>query len=155
MSRFPPVRRLPGLTPWSAPQTLEAIPEIRRMAPAIASGAVVQARDAAPVREAHRYAQINGSVVFPVSVTSRLVLPAPQNFRNLLIVRNSTALGGQTVYLEFGREANGDSAIELTPGGTILFDTVVPQDDIYAIAPGGPTSITVSFSNINFLESAG
>jgi hypothetical protein len=152
MSRFPPVRRLPGLTPWSAPQTLEALPEVRRMAPAIASGAVVQARDAAPVREAHRYALINGSVIFQTITESQIVLQAPQNFRNLLIMRNA---GANLVMVEFGRDASPQSTIELQPNQIILFDTVVPQDDVHAMSPGGLSSLSVSFSNINFLESAG
>ena len=147
--RFPPVRPLPGLTPWSAPQKLEAIPEIRRMAPAIASGAVVQAKDATPVREAHRYAQINGSVVFNVTAESQLTLASPQNFRNMLMLRN---VSGGSIYIDFGRDAATNAPLELVPGAIILFDTVVPQDDIYAIAPGGAAVLSVAFSNINFLE---
>jgi hypothetical protein len=149
MNRFPPVRPLPRLTPWSAPQTLEAVPEIRRMAPAIASGAVVQARDATPVREAHRYAQVNGSVVFNVTTESQLTLAAPQNFRNMLMMRNA---GGANVYIDFGRDAAANSPLELVPGAVVLFDVVVPQDDIYAISTGGPSILSVAFSNINFLE---
>jgi hypothetical protein len=149
MTRFPPVRPLPGLTPWSAPQKLEALPEVRRMAPAIASGAVVQARDAAPVREAHRYAQVNGSVVFNVTTQSQITLAAPQNFRNMLLLRNA---GGATMYIDFGRDASALSPIELPSGGIVLFDVVVPQDDVYAICPVGSSSLSIGFSNINFLE---
>jgi hypothetical protein len=146
--RFPPVRPLPTMQPWSAPQTIEAVPEVRTMRPAIASGAVVQASDSAPVREAHRYAQINGSVVFTLNAISQNVLAAPQNFRNMLMMRN---VSGGTIYVDFGRDAAANSPLELVPGAIILFDTVVPQDDVNAIAPGGAASLSVAFSNINFL----
>lgn len=145
---FPPVRPLPALTPWSAPQTIEAVPEIRTMRPAIASGAVVQASESAPVREAHRYAQINGSVVYAITTQSQLVLPAPQNFRNMLILRN---VAGNPINLDFGRDADANAPIQLVAGGILVFDTVVPQDDIFAIGIGGTATLSMGFSNLNFL----
>lgn len=152
MNRFPPVRPLPGLTPWSAPQTLEAVPEIRRMAPAIASGAVVQARDAAPVREAHRYAQINGSIVIgDPTGDGVLALAAPQNFRNFLMIRCTIG----AVYVDFGREASVSSPLFLGTGAIVLFDTVVPQDDVYIRRDGLNGGVSIAFGNINFLESTG
>jgi len=150
--RFPRVQPMSTRVPWSAPGTIEAVPQSARAAAAIASGSVVQARDAAPVREAHRYAQINGSVVFQTIPESALILPAPQNFRNLLMLRNA---GATAILIDFGRDATASSTIELQPNQIILFDTVVPQDDTYAISPGGISTLSVSFSNINFLESAG
>jgi hypothetical protein len=149
---FPPVRPLGNRTPWSAPQTIEAVPEVRTIRPAIASGAVVQARDAAPVREAHRYAQVNGSIVIALNAAEPiLALTAPQNFRNMLMLRNSS---GAIIYVDFGREASLNSILSMPPGTTILFDTVVPQDDVYAFSPLGAT-LSIGFSNINFLERTG
>ena len=147
--RFPPVRPLPNLEPWSAPQTLDSVPDIRRAKPAIASGSIVQARDAMATREAHRYAQINGSVVFNTTTLSQLVLASPQNYRNLLMMRN---LGPNIIYIEFGRDATAQATILLQPTQMLLFDTVVPQDDVNAISPAGTSQLSVSFSNINFLE---
>ncbi len=149
MNHFPPVVPLGYRTPWSAPQTIEAIPNVRAMRPAIASGAVVQARPAASVKEAHRYAQINGSVVFNITTDSQLILQSPQNYRNMLILRN---VAGVPVNLDFGRDADANSVIQLVAGGILLFDTVVPQDDVYAIGIGGTATLSVGFSNLNFLE---
>lgn len=146
---FPRVRPLGARTPWSAPQTIEAVPEVRTIRPAIASGAIVQARPAAAVREAHRYAQLNGSVVFNITTQSQLILPSPQNFRNMLILRN---VAGNPVNLDFGRDADANAAIQLVAGGILLFDTVVPQDDLYAVGIGGAATLSVAFSNLNFLE---
>jgi hypothetical protein len=146
---FPRVRPLGNRTPWSAPQTIEAVPEVRTIRPAIASGAIVQARPAAAVSEAHRYAQINGSVVFNITTASQLILPTPQNFRNMLILRN---VAGNPINLDFGRDADANAPIQLVAGGILLFDTVVPQDDIYAVGIGGTATLSVGFSNLNFLE---
>ena len=146
--RFPPVRPLPTTVAWSAPQTVEAVPEVRTMRAAIASGAVVQASQSAAVREAHRYAQINGSVVFEVTMQSQLILAAPQNYRNMLILRNS---GVGTINIDFGRDADSNSCIELVPNAIIIFDTVVPQDDVFAITIGVSSTLSVGFSNLNFL----
>ena len=146
---FPRVRPLGARTPWSAPQTIEAVPEVRTIRPAIASGAIVQARPAAAVREAHRYAQINGSVVFNITTQSQLILPTPQNFRNMLILRN---VAGNPINLDFGRDADANAPIQLVAGGILLFDTVVPQDDLYAVGIGGAATLSVGFSNLNFLE---
>lgn len=148
---FPPVRPLGARTPWSAPQTIEAVPEVRTIRPAIASGAIVQARPAAAVREAHRYAQINGSIVFSVSSRSSLALAAPQNFRNFLMMRNSGLIG---ILVDFGRDATSSSPLLLSPNQIILFDTVVPQDDIFVVSQDFVSSseLSVAFSNINFLE---
>lgn len=145
---FPRVQPLPTLTPWSAPQTIEAVPEVRTMRAAIASGAVVQASDSASVREAHRYALINGSIVLDTNATSALMLAAPQNFRNMLIMRNA---GANTIFVEFGRDATTEAPIILQPNQMILFDTVVPQDDVYALSSVGLSRLSLGFSNINFL----
>ena len=146
---FPPVRPLGARTPWSAPQTIEAVPEVRTIRPAIASGAIVQARPAAAVREAHRYAQINGSVVFSLNATeNQNILPAPQNFRNFLLMRCTAG----AVYIDFGREAGATAPFFLAANSIVLFDTVVPQDDVFAISASGISTLSVGFSNINFLE---
>ena len=146
---FPPVRPLGARTPWSAPQTIEAVPEVRTIRPAIASGAIVQARPAAAVREAHRYAQINGSVVFSLNATeNQNILPAPQNFRNFLLMRCTAG----AVYIDFGREAGATAPPFLAANSIVLFDTVVPQDDVFAISASGISTLSVGFSNINFLE---
>lgn len=149
---FPRVRPLGNRTPWSAPQTIEAVPEVRTIRPAIASGAVVQAREAAPVREAHRYAQINGSIVIgDPTGDGVLALAAPQNFRNFLMIRCTIG----AVYVDFGREASVSSPLFLGTGAIVLFDTVVPQDDVYIRRDGLNGGVSIAFGNINFLESTG
>lgn len=145
---FPPVRPLPILRPWSAPQTADPTAENRRLGVAAASGALLEARQAAAVREAHRYATINGSLVYTVSTTPLQVLAASQNYRNFLAMRNN---GAANIFVEFGREASSNSTILLVPNQIILFDTVVPQDDVSAVGSAA-SELSLSFSNVNFLE---
>lgn len=151
MQDFPPVRPLPSYAPWGVPQTVEPYSERRGQGVAAASGALLEAKQATAIREAHRYATINGSIVYTVTNTTPLqVLAAPQNYRNFLAMRNT---GLNAVYVEFGRDASSQSTIYLVPNQIILFDAVVPQDDVSALATGGSTQLSISFSNINFLES--
>jgi len=146
---FPPVRPLPILRPWSAPQTSDPTAENRRLGVAAASGALIEARQATAIREAHRYATINGSTIYDITTDPRQVLAAPQNYRNFLAMRNS---GTANIFIEFGREASSNATVLLSPGQIILFDTVVPQDDVSAVGVAA-SKLSLSFSNVNFLES--
>lgn len=148
---FPPVRPLPILRPWSAPQNADPLPESRGLGIAAASGSLIEARQATAIREAHRYATINGSISFNLTTAPIQILAAPQNYRNFLAIRNS---GTDSVAIDFGRDASASSTIVLIAGQTILFDTVVPQDDVSAVAVTGvgTMSVSLSFSNVNFLE---
>lgn len=146
---FPPVRPLPILRPWSAPQTSDPTAENRRLGVAAASGALIEARQAIATREAHRYATLNGSTVYSITAQPQQVLAASQNYRNFLAMRN---LGTANILIEFGRDASLDSTVLLLPGQIIVFDTVVPQDDVSAFSPVF-SRLSLSFSNVNFLES--
>jgi hypothetical protein len=146
---FPPIRPLPIRRPWSAPQTADPTAENRRLGVAAASGALLEARQAAAVREAHRYATINGSLIYATTTTPRQVLAASQNYRNFLAMRNN---GAENIFIEFGRDASSNSTILLIPNQIILFDTVVPQDDVSAVSVAA-SQLSLSFSNVNFLES--
>lgn len=146
---FPPVRPLPVLRPWSAPQSLDSTPENRLSGVAAASGALLEARRAVATREAHRYATVSGSLPFDVTTTPQTILAAPQNYRNFLGIRN---VGAANIFVDFGRDASTDSTFLLVPNQIILFDTVVPQDDV-SVLGAGASRVSISFSNVNFLES--
>jgi hypothetical protein len=149
MMNFPPVRPLPILRPWSAPQTADPTAENRRLGVAAASGALIEARRAAAIREAHRYATINGSIAYSITTQPQQVLAASQNYRNFLAMRNN---GAANIFIDFGRDASSVSTILLIPNQIILFDTVVPQDDVSAIGAAA-SQLSLSFSSVNFLES--
>ena len=148
--RFPPIRRIPGLTPWDGPglantprtgQSFGAPPDNLSR-----PGGSVSASSSLEIYELHRYAKLNGTLTFATSVASALVVAAPTTFRNMLLLRNTDAT--DTIYVNFGNDASLTSILALEPGIQILFDTVVPQDDIFAIASANTPVLAVAFSTI-------
>lgn len=73
-------------------------------------------------------------------------LPQNQGFRNSLIIRNaSTSAGTLLVGLGYAPTSELDCDIELTPGGALIQDYSVSQDDIWLFASAGANaSVTYS-----------
>ncbi len=95
--------------------------------------------------EAHRYAYCS-NMVLPYTLNSSTVLLAPVTYRNFLMLRNLSTT--QTVAIQFGSDASANSALQLPPSGFVLFDTVVPQDDLYVIGLAGTGNIACVVSTI-------
>jgi hypothetical protein len=140
----PPVVPFDPLEPWQTPQTLfqrpatDAREEQARRQRDGASGEI-------PVSDAHHYAKLNGSIGYTIGLSSALTLAEPVNKRNFLALRNNSVTAN--IYVEFGSDASLTSVFRLTPNTMILFDTVVPQDDIFAIADAASAFLSVTFSN--------
>lgn len=109
-------------------------------------------RDARPteVFDPHRYARLVGEQTIAVAIVApgTRVLTEPDTRRNMLLLRNASATAN--VYVSFGNEASLNSPIILTPGQMVLFDTVVPQDDVFAFADAAAAFITVAQSVIPY-----
>lgn len=105
--------------------------------------------DAVPVKNSERYAFLRGSGAFPVTNAAggTKLVEAPPDKRNFLMMRNSSA-GAVNIFVEFGNIASTASTVRLAQNEMILFDAVVPQDDIYAIADGASAQLSISYSNI-------
>jgi hypothetical protein len=73
------------------------------------------------------------------------VLPQAIGLRNLLILRNSSP-GAQVIFVSFGTNASTVSVLRLTAGQTVLFDTVVPQNEVNAIADVAGAILTAANS---------
>lgn len=103
--------------------------------------------DAVPTTtfEAHRYANITEGNV-GVALVSAQVITESSSKRNFLGFRNASPLGGANVYISFGRGASTSSWLVLIPQQVILFDVVVPQDDIYAVADAAGGLLSYAFS---------
>ncbi len=133
---------MPALVPWGVPQTQIARPN------GVPTGQRGPNRPGvSEVYEPHRYATLNGSTNLAVAQTSALVLSSPTVRRNFLGFRNTSATAN--VFLEFGNDASQNSVFKLTPGTMILFDTVCPQDDVYAIADAVSAFLSVTYSNVS------
>lgn len=94
------------------------------------------------IAEAHRYAYPLDQT-FAYTAASQQALAAPTTFRNYLALRNLSAT--QTVYIAWSGIASNQVALQLPPGGFVLFDTVVPQHDMNVAGTGaGTLAISVS-----------
>jgi hypothetical protein len=135
---FPAVQWVSPLEAWSSPTFLSSAPHNLPKEAAIAAaqntaqynfsfdGATINAR------ELYRYASLQ-DVSFTVGTTSIKFLDAPIGKRNMLGFRNAST-GGQNLFIGFGAQATTSNWLKITPGQVILFDAVVPQDDLYVIA---------------------
>ena len=140
---FPPVGYLSPLEPWNSPTF---IPPSPHNLPAETAGTTA---DSAPsqvsVSEPYRYSSII-DLTITTSTTSVKFLDAPIGRRNQLGFRNVSATSGQNIFIGFGRDATLNSWLRLTPGTIVLFDTVVPQDDLYVIAEAGTPVLAYIYS---------
>ena len=108
---------------------LPRAPRSGRFRPTSGGGGV----DQAIVFDEHHYARLNGSLTVNIPAgTSVLALAGPSSLRNLLQFRNPGAT--DPIYIDFGGSADANSILSLAAGDQVLYDTVVPQDDVYAFA---------------------
>jgi hypothetical protein len=63
----------------------------------------------------------------------------------MLGFRNAST-GGQNLYIEFNGVATTGAWLKLTPGQIVLFDTVVPQDDLYVISDAAAGVFAYAYS---------
>lgn len=95
------------------------------------------------IRDSHHYAQVI-DLSLAVTTTSQKFLDAPIGRRNLLMLRNS---GAADLAIAFGGAATLTSTLYLAAGSLVLFDVVVPQDDLYVIG-AATTTLSYSYSTI-------
>lgn len=96
------------------------------------------------VRERHRYADVI-ETPWTVGVNSVKVLSQPSGLRNFLLLRNIST-GAQIIFVSFGNTATLQSSLRLASNQAILFDTVVPQNEINAISDLASGALMVSYS---------
>ena len=135
LNSFPVLNNTPG-GGNAPPGTLIAPPSVSPVAGSM---------DPVSMRDLHHYAQVIG-LNFSIATTSAKFLDQPPTRRNLLMLRNNSATAN--IYIDFGKDATTNSTLRITPNTVILFDTVVPQDDLYAIADAASAFLSVSFSTI-------
>lgn len=140
------VRWLNNLEPWDNPQYISGNPHNlpSRPDPAVAQSTAPGYPDQVSVREAHRYSSLI-DISVTVDTSSFKFLDAPIGKRNMLGLRNAST-AAQVIYIGFNGPASSTSWLALTAGTIILFDAVVPQDDLYAVssAAGGILSYVYS-----------
>ena len=143
---FPPVDWLNRREPWRAPQY---IPPYPHNLPAKADAAVQTTTNfpgyssTVSITEAYRFSSL---VDLSITTTTNSVkfLDQPIGKRNTLAFRNASAT--QIIFIGFGGNATTSSWLRLTPGMIVLFDTVVPQDDLYVISDAASGVLAYAYS---------
>jgi len=133
--------------PWSNPNFLPGAPHNLPARPDAAVAASTSAGipgDVFNVRENYRYASLI-TVSLPIGTTSVKFLDQPIGKRNMLGFRNAST-GAQILYIEFNGQATTGSWLALSPGQIVLFDTVVPQDDLYCISDLAGGTLAYAYS---------
>ena len=151
-NQFPPIGWVSGLEPFAAPQYIPPSPHNlpSRPDPAVASStspsgsAQFNPYDTVNVRETYRYSSLV-SLNTTVGTTSFKFLDQPIGKRNMLGFRNASS-GTQNLYIDYGAAASTNSWLKLTVGQIILFDSVVPQDDLYVIADAAGATLAYVYS---------
>jgi hypothetical protein len=146
----PPTQFLSQLAPVDHPQMVAgagmALPRFSAPSDANAQPSILS-RTANPVLDQHRYAYVGGSLTLqPVANVSNQIIQAQNALRNALFFRNASTTAN--FYVEFGTDATTNAALQLQPGQTIFFDTVVPQDDVFVLADAASGILRYWYSTI-------
>ena len=145
-----------GWEPWNSPQYLPPSPHNlpSRPDPAVmlapqqgTTSDIFVSGDTVSVREVYRYASVN-SLSVAVGTTSFKFLDQPIGKRNMLGFRNAST-GTQVLYVDFNAAASTGSWLALQPGTILLFDAVVPQDDLYVISSAAGGLLSYMYSTFN------
>lgn len=103
------------------------------------------------VADAWHQATIVSSQVAPSAVANpdqQPFLLAPNTLRNMLMLRNAS-VGGQNMFIEFGKPASAATVLFLVPNQIVMFDEVVSQDDLYAACDVAGGLLSFGYSTIN------
>lgn len=100
-----------------------------------------------PVREVNRYPNLITIASSNIALGSTLAIPIPDGRRIWLSARNCSNSTG-ILFIGIGVAAAQLSAqFELNPGGMLLFDTVIPQQEIFVGASAVGVNIVLAFAD--------
>jgi hypothetical protein len=135
------------LLPWSSPNFIPGAPHNLPKRPEQTTSersGLVSIGESVNVRNTYQYASLVTAGLV-VGTTSIKFLDQPIGKRNLLSFRNAST-AGQILYIEFNAQATTGAWLALTAGTIILFDAVVPQDDLYVISSAASGQLAYAYS---------
>lgn len=146
---FPPVEWLSRLEPWSSPTFMPGAPHNLPKRPEPGATTSENAGrysegETVAIRENYRYASLVTASA-AVGTTSFKFLDQPIGKRNFLGLRNAST-GSQILYVEFNQNATTNAWLSISPGVLVLFDTVVPQDDLYIVSDTASAILAYAYS---------
>lgn len=134
--------------PWSSPSYIPGAPHnlpVRPLPQATTADTYIPPSETTvDIRDQYRYASLI-SVSLTVGTTGVKFLDAPVGKRNFLGFRNASA-GTQIIYIDFQGFASTSSWLALQPNTIVLFDTCVPQDDLYALSSAASGVLSYVYS---------
>lgn len=142
----PDVEYLNNREPWGVPQYIPPSPHnlpIREV-PQATTATVDFTGATINTRNIYAYASLV-SVNVTVGTASFKFLDAPIGKRNMLGFRNAST-GTQVLYIDFNANATTGSWLAIQPGVLVLFDTVVPQDDLYVVSDAAGGVLAYAYS---------
>lgn len=107
-------------------------------------GAVLKPREA----WGHAYAFTTEGIRL-IGLADAILIPQSAQKRNLLMLRNSSP-AAEIVFVSFNTTATTGSVIRLTVNQILLFDTVVPQDDVHVVSDTATGRVSYGFSTLPF-----
>ena len=147
MRNLPPFEYLNQRMPWGVPQYIPPSPNNLPVRPepgaAPNTTQTISTGQTVDTRETYRYASVV-TVSLNVDTTSIKFLDAPIGKRNFLGFRNASAT--QTLYIDFNATATTGAWLAITAGTLVLFDTVVPQDDLYVVSSAAGGVLAYAYS---------
>lgn len=152
---FPRVMPASELEPWDyGPQNLARTSAARPRGNLVASpggGAIPEPEGPLGpgrwIALPHQYADPVTEIVVAVGTTAIKVIDRPNNFRNLLIIRNPNAAA--ILYARFDAEPTINSTLSILAGERICLDAVVPQGDLWILSDTAGMLVSVSYSTID------
>ena len=141
----PPVSYLNNRQAWNVPGYLPPSPHNLpvREVPGATTTSVDFTGETLNTRSVYQYASLV-TVSITVGTTSVKFLDAPIGKRNMLGFRNASAT--QVLYIDFNSQATTGSWLAIQPGILVLFDSVVPQDDLYVISDTAGGTLAYAYS---------
>jgi len=136
------------LVPWGSPTFISPaphnLPKRTDTSTTAQSAGLLVDGSTVNIRENYRYASLV-TAGLTLTTTAIKFLDQPIGKRNFLSFRNAST-GGQIIYIDFNSQATANSWLALAAGTLILFDTVVPQDDLYAISSAAGGQLAYAYS---------
>jgi len=132
---YPPVDWLNKRVAWTNPQYIPGYPH---NLPAKADAAVSTTTNfpgyasTVTITDPYRFASFVDLTIITTTASVKF-LDQPIGKRNTLAFRNAST-SSQVIYIGFGGNASTNSWLQINPGTIVLFDTVVPQDDLYVVS---------------------
>lgn len=97
------------------------------------------------IRDPHHYANIIGNTIPVDAASTGVFLSSPITRRNFLSLRNA---GATVIFIDYGKDPTAQSWCAIPAGGLIIFDVVVPQDDLYALSSAAGGVLSFGYSTI-------